>query len=60
MSDELDARRAEGIVHALTDRDTTACSDCGREIDVSEAETPMEVVIVLEQHRNAHHTEVSQ
>lgn len=47
-----ESRRAEGIVNALTDRDSTKCSDCGEEIDVSSAETPMEVVADLEAHRN--------
>lgn len=55
MSDELNARRATGIVHALTDEDTTHCSDCGGEIDVSGAETTMEVVMVLEKHRKENH-----
>ena len=53
-ADELDTRRAEGIIHALTDRDTAGCSDCGEQIDVSGANDPMEVVIALEQHRQTH------
>jgi hypothetical protein len=44
-------RRAEGIVHALTDQDSCTCSDCGEEIDVSDATDPMSVVVRLEQHR---------
>ena len=51
---EFDARRAEGIVHALTDQETATCSDCGGEIDVSEATDPMSVIVVLEQHRKTH------
>jgi len=50
----LDARRAEGIVHALTDQETATCSDCGETIDVSEATDPMSVVVALENHRNTH------
>jgi len=37
MKDTLDSRRAEGIVHALTEQETATCSDCGKSIDVSEA-----------------------
>lgn len=55
MSDKLDARRATGIVNALTDEDTTHCSDCGGEIDVSEADSAMQVVMVLEKHRKENH-----
>jgi hypothetical protein len=50
----LDARRAEGIVHALTEQDTATCSDCGATIDVSEATDPMSVVVTLENHRKTH------
>lgn len=53
MSD-LDARRAEGIVNALTDQETATCSDCGGTIDVSEATDPMSVVVELEKHRKTH------
>jgi len=53
MSD-FDARRAEGIVYALTDQETATCSDCGETIDVSEAKDPMSVVVTLEQHRKTH------
>lgn len=51
---ELEARRAEGIVHALTDQETATCSDCGETIDVSEATDPMSVVVALEKHRKTH------
>jgi hypothetical protein len=51
---ELDTRRAEGIVHALTDKETATCSDCGGAIDVSEATDPMSVVVALENHRKTH------
>jgi len=50
MQSEVDARRAEGIVNALTDQDSCRCT-CGAEIDVSGATTSMEVVVVLEKHR---------
>jgi hypothetical protein len=46
-----ESRRAEGIVNTLTDQDSCRCSDCGEEIDVSSAETSMEVVADLEAHR---------
>jgi len=51
---DLDTRRAEGIVHALTDQETATCSDCGETIDVSEALDPMSVVVALEEHRKTH------
>jgi hypothetical protein len=51
---ELDTRRAEGIVNALTDKETATCSDCGETIDVSEAKDPMSVVMTLEKHRQTH------
>jgi hypothetical protein len=51
---ELDARRAEGIVNALTDQKTATCSDCGETVDVSEATDPMSVVVALERHRKTH------
>jgi len=53
MSD-LDTRRAEAIVHALTDQETARCYDCGETIDVSQATDPMSVVVALEQHRKTH------
>jgi len=56
---DLDAHRAEGIVHALTDQQTATCSDCGETIDVSEATDPMSVVVTLEQHRKTHESEDS-
>lgn len=54
MKDTLDSRRAEGIVHALTEQETATCSDCGKSIDVSEATDPMAVVVQLEEHRKTH------
>lgn len=53
MSD-LSPREAEGIVHDLVDQETAACTDCGETIDVSAATAPMEVVMVLEKHRQTH------
>lgn len=52
---ELGARRATGIVNALTDVDETRCSDCGRTVDVSDAENTGRVVERLEEHRRRHH-----
>lgn len=52
--DELAARRAEGIVNALTDHDETTCSDCGETVDLSGATDPMAVVLALEEHRKSH------
>lgn len=53
-SEQLDERRALGIVQALTDHDEAGCSDCGATVDVSEAETPDDVSRTLEQHRQRH------
>jgi hypothetical protein len=44
-------RRAEGIIHALRDQDSTKCSDCGETIDLHGANETMEVVAELEAHR---------
>lgn len=54
MREILDERRAVGIVNALVDSDSCSCSDCGAEIDVSEAETSAQVVETLETHRQTH------
>jgi len=48
---ELDSRRAAGIIQALTEQDTTACSDCGETVDLHGATKEMEVVAELEAHR---------
>lgn len=50
-SDPLDQRRAEGIIHALRDEDSTTCSDCGETIDLHGATATMEVIVELEAHR---------
>lgn len=61
MTDELDARRATGIVHALAgDVDSQICDDCGRTVDVSDATTPRAVITVLVAHSNEHHGEGSE
>lgn len=49
--DILAERRAEGIIHALRDQDSTTCSDCGETIDLESATQTMEVVAELEAHR---------
>jgi len=54
--DTLDARRATGIVKALASGgDEITCSDCGGTVDVSEAESEIEVLAVLENHRQESH-----
>jgi len=49
--DLLAERRAEGIIHALRNQDSTKCSDCGETIDLQGATETMEVVSELEAHR---------
>lgn len=49
--DLLDERRAEGIIHALRDQDSTTCSDCGETVGLEDATETMEVVMALENHR---------
>lgn len=52
MSEELDERRAIALVQKLTEERDTRCADCGELIDVSDAETELDVVARLEDHRN--------
>jgi len=50
-SNEVDQRRAAGIVNALKTRESCRC-DCSAEIDVSDCHTSGEVIERLEEHRS--------
>jgi len=50
-SDEIDSRRAAGIVNALKTEESCRCK-CGAEIGVSDCHTSGEVVERLEEHRS--------